>query len=95
MRTNKNRLKKIEERLNEQMAQLERTPATIIMSPSGKVVLVWSDGQSEDITKAQAEDLRSQGKVAMTIRTVSETGLDLTRRICSGEMPSRGQAEGG
>lgn len=83
---NRDRLRRIEQKAGSKMIQQQRTPTTIILGPS-RNVLIWNTGEAEDISEAQAETLRSEGRISMTIRTVSDTGADLARRVCSGELP--------
>jgi len=73
--------------MSERMMQRERHPATMILGPTGAGYLIWSDGQSEAINEARAEDLR--GQVPMTISTVSDMGADATRQICQGAITER------
>jgi hypothetical protein len=70
------------------MIGLQRHPATIIEGP-GRAVLIWSSGESETITHAQAETLRSEGRVSMTISTVSDAAVALTEKICHGSRTER------
>lgn len=68
------------------MLQTQRQPTTIILGPS-RNVLIWSDGISEDITESEAEALRSEGRISMTITAGSDAAVDLTARVCAGELP--------
>jgi len=89
----RDRLRRIEQKVGDKMMAAQRQPTTIILGPS-RNVLIWNTGEAEDITKAQVETLRSEGRVSMTITTVSDAAVDLTRRACSGELPIPRHEEG-